>query len=342
MKFQQFEIFSAIARHRNVTKAAGELRISQPSITHQIKLLEEELGAKFYRKVLRGIELTDEGQLLLPHIESLMRQADMIETLFRPALAAVPAPLVIGGSSGPAAWFLPSLAARFCAAHPGLEVTIRVASSLAMEKMVQNGEIEIAVLTDHSHAADLVYEPCRREKLVFFGARGGRFSRPKMSVADLGKIPFVLFKKGKAGATAQFFSQMARAGIHANVAMQCESVEGVKNAVREDSGLGLLYRDNLRNEIRRAEIQVIHVPGMEVRIDSSIVYPRRKLSAAAGEFLDLLRRERREAKPAVRAARRKKLAVNIVSLAPLWLPGFIYSLIGQVVEDISLLGTGIV
>src|SRR5258706_11246018 len=243
MTFHQIRIFSAIARRRNVTKAAGDLRISQPSVTYQLKLLQEEFGLKLYRKNPRGIGLTADGRSLLEEIEPIMRQMEVIKAKFGQTTTGTnPGALIIGGSNGPSSWFLPSLASRFRETHPDVQITLRLESSLTLEEMVQNGEIEIAVVTAHSNSSRLTYEHCRQEKTVFFAPPEVRFPRPELSMAELAQTPLILFKRGKAGATAQLLNQMAKAGIRANVAMRCESVDAVKNAVQSGMGLGMLYR----------------------------------------------------------------------------------------------------
>jgi hypothetical protein len=90
----------------------------------------------------------------------------------------------------------------------------------------------------------------------------------------------------------------------------------------------------LRIEISCGEMRVIRVPGIEMRIDSTIVYARGKLSTAAEEFLGLVRERRRDPRAATQRAARK-IGIKVLSLAPL--AAWIYSQIGQVVEDAALI-----
>jgi DNA-binding MarR family transcriptional regulator len=72
MTFNQFSSFAAVAKHLNVTQAAAELRVSQPSITQQLKQLEEHHGAQLYRRLSKGIEITEAGQLFLRKIMPIL------------------------------------------------------------------------------------------------------------------------------------------------------------------------------------------------------------------------------------------------------------------------------
>jgi DNA-binding transcriptional LysR family regulator len=73
-----------VAKHQNVTKTADELKIRQPSVTQQIKSLEEDCGIKLYKAHAgRGIELTQAGRLLLKHAKMILLQVKMLEKKLR-------------------------------------------------------------------------------------------------------------------------------------------------------------------------------------------------------------------------------------------------------------------
>src|ERR1043166_5618434 len=109
MTLHQMRMFAAIAKRRSVTKAAEELHISQPAMTRQMNMFQEEFGVLFQRTP-QGIGLTVKGRLLLRRIQTLLEDADDIAATFgRVQRRNGSAPLVIGGSNGPSAWFLPSI-----------------------------------------------------------------------------------------------------------------------------------------------------------------------------------------------------------------------------------------
>jgi DNA-binding transcriptional LysR family regulator len=69
MTLHQLKIFLVVSRYCNITKASKVLRISQPSVFKQVKSLEESYKTKLYKKVGRGIELTEQGQLFQREVE---------------------------------------------------------------------------------------------------------------------------------------------------------------------------------------------------------------------------------------------------------------------------------
>ena len=120
--------FEAAARHLSFTRAAQELHVTQTAISHQIKGLEERLGVRLFRRLPRGLLLTEEAQRLLPPVRDAFDQ-----------IAAAVERLSAGGSGArltvsvlppfAAKWLVPRLG-RFRAAHPDLDLRIGATSEL--------------------------------------------------------------------------------------------------------------------------------------------------------------------------------------------------------------------
>lgn len=114
--------FEASARHLSFTKAAIELCVTQAAISHQVKGLEERLGVELFRRLPRGLALTDEGRSLLPTLrESFDRIAGMLERFE----TGRPVEVLNVGAVGTFAlgWLLPRLAG-FRAAHPQIDLRL--------------------------------------------------------------------------------------------------------------------------------------------------------------------------------------------------------------------------
>ena len=79
MTLHQLKIWIAVARRLSVTKAANELKIKQPSVSQQIKLLEKEYRVKLYNVNGRGVELTQAGRLFLKYAKRTLSQVDNLE-----------------------------------------------------------------------------------------------------------------------------------------------------------------------------------------------------------------------------------------------------------------------
>jgi LysR family transcriptional regulator of beta-lactamase len=114
--------FEAAARHLSFTRAAIELRVTQAAVSHQVKLLEERLGVTLFRRLPRGLMITEEGLALLPTLEeSFDRMADMLERFEGGHMREV---LVVGAvGTFAVGWLLPRLA-YFRQRHPFIDVRL--------------------------------------------------------------------------------------------------------------------------------------------------------------------------------------------------------------------------
>ena len=115
--------FEASARHLSFTKAGMELRVGQAAISHQVKGLEARLGVQLFRRLPRGLALTDEGQALIPAIaESFSRLRATLERFEKGHFRGVVSIGVVGTFA--TGWLLPRLGA-FREAHPFVDLRIQ-------------------------------------------------------------------------------------------------------------------------------------------------------------------------------------------------------------------------
>jgi len=124
--------FEAAARHLNVTRAALELRVTQAAVSHHIKLLEDQLGAPLFRRLPRGLTLTDEGAALAPMLsDAFNRMAATLERIASGRLREIVNVGVVGTFA--TGWLLPRLPG-FAALHPDVDLRI----------MTNNNRVDLA------------------------------------------------------------------------------------------------------------------------------------------------------------------------------------------------------
>ncbi len=292
MTLNQLKVFEAVASYVSITRASQALRISEPSVFQQVKLLEECIGTKLYRKVGRCIELTQDGRDVQTDIRSLLSIASKLEHRFRPNADSTSGRLVVGGSHAPSSIFLPSIIAAFKRHHPRVQVTLRTKTSSSIEKLILGSEVDIALITNPSHSPLLVANSYRTEDFVAFISVNHTFAKKsQLTLSDLENCPMIIKKhdESKGGSYAR---QMEAKGFQSNVLMECESAEAIKTAVMNGMGLGFLYRDHVKSEIKRGELKVVRIPALQKPTATSYIVYRKDhaLSAEAQDFLDLLER----------------------------------------------------
>lgn len=148
MDLRQLEYFSAIIREGSLTEAAKRCHVAQPSLSQQLRALEEELGEALVVRKPRGVEPTPAGLILLEHADRVLQEAHILKERFAKRREAQQGNLVFGVIPTIAPYLLPRLLGPFRQAFPKIDVQVREARTSGLIEQVVHGTIEFAILSD--------------------------------------------------------------------------------------------------------------------------------------------------------------------------------------------------
>ena len=137
--------FRAVAHQQSFTRAAEELALSQPSVSHQVAALEQEIGARLLDRGPGGLQLTPAGALLLEHADAIAARFDLAALQLAEIADDERTLLRIGAFPTALAGFVPSAVAQVRAAHPGARVTVEEGGTDELPERVRSGELHLAV-----------------------------------------------------------------------------------------------------------------------------------------------------------------------------------------------------
>ncbi|HTH61467.1 MAG TPA: LysR family transcriptional regulator [Paraburkholderia sp.] len=261
----QLITFAAVAEHRNISRAALALHLSQPAVSGQLRLLQEEFGEPLYLRDGRGIRLTPTGEQLAVYA-TRMRDLWRDAHAYRDALRGLErGTLRVGASTTPASYLLPYLIAAFHRQYA--EVRVETASGNTAEIVAMLGSLDVAMIegpVGSSLPPDTAIHPWRDDEIVAIVPRGHPLAgeaadetaidvQPVASDAGtstleaLGTWPLVLREAGS-GVRQVVERAFARAGVPMRVALEIAGVEGVKEAVRAGMGIGFVSAMTMRHE----------------------------------------------------------------------------------------------
>jgi len=289
MTLHQLRIFESVARHLNVTKASHELHMSQPAVSQQLKLLEQQCDARFIVRIGQGVELTERGRAFLDAIRPIIAQAEEIESIFKvKANENKPSFLTVGGSGSHSVIVLPEILRAFKQNHPWVQFALERNDSCTMEQRILNAEVEIALINHPSYSDQIAYEPYKEMEIVAFALAESPFIGKKITLRELVQIPLVVKQRSTT------LRELLRQGYKPNIAVQCDVSEAVEAAVQRELGVGILYRATVEADLKNRDLKILHVPDLEkIRTQSFIIYNRCKpLSGIARDFLRALHESR--------------------------------------------------
>jgi DNA-binding transcriptional LysR family regulator len=290
MLLNQIELFVTVAKSHSLAKTARQIHVSPSSVSQRLKSLESEIGAKLYQKSKEGIKLTDAGRVLLEGASEILLQIDTVKKNINSRPPAQTESLVVGGTCNPSARYLPSAIAEFQKTHPQVKITFLTLEKERIERMVQQCELDIALVQSPTKAYGVHLEHFAVDYLVLFAHPAHPLAKRKsLKLSAISATPLIV-REGR-GSTEKLLRQLKFRGVNVNVTLRCLSPDAVKSAVRQKTGVGILFCELIIDDIERKDLKVLRVNGMpKLAGHSYIVFSKKKpLSAAAEEFVRLLR-----------------------------------------------------
>jgi len=275
---RQLEVFLAIARHENVTRAAHELAMSQSAASGSLGELEGQFNVKLFDRLGKRLQLSELGQQLRPQVESLLEQARALEQ----ALAGeeLSGRLQIGATLTIGNYLAVSMIADFRQQYPQAGVVLSVANTETIVERVARFELDMGLIEGELRHPELHIVHWRHDELVVFAAPGHPLAQAEaLSDQQLLTLPWIVRERGSG--TRQAFDR-AMHGLLADlhIAMELQHTEAIKRAVEAGLGVGCLSRICLAEAFRRGSLVPLAVPGRDFRRELFLITHRDKYHSA--------------------------------------------------------------
>ncbi len=197
MQIHQLRYFCAVARTGSFTRAAQQQHLAQPSLSQQVRKLEDELGTKLFDRLGRTVRLTQLGKTFLPRAEAIIQQATAAKTEIQEMAGAAQGKLVIGAIPTIAPYFLPSRLASFARRFPRVQISVIEEVTNELANLIQQGVVDLALLALPVPATHCYCHELFRERLYLVVPRTHRLaSLSRVHLAQIEREPFLLLKDG--------------------------------------------------------------------------------------------------------------------------------------------------
>lgn len=247
MKLQQLRYALEVYRHNlNVSEAADALFTSQPGISKQIRLLEEELGIQiFIRSGKRVVSVSQPGKAVLEISERILRDVQNIKNIGSEFTDHDSGSLTIATTHTQARYALPPIVAAFVKKFPKVNLTIKQGSPTSIAQMVSNGEADIAIVTEKlDDFSELRKLPCGEWNHAVIVPQDHPLleCRNPLQIEDLASFPLITyeFAFNAGGSIARAF-QKARLE-QPDVALAAADTDVLKTYVKLGLGVGVMAK----------------------------------------------------------------------------------------------------
>lgn len=291
ISLRQLQIFEAIGRLRNFTRAAEELFLTQPTVSMQVKKLEEGIGLSLHEQIGKQIYLTDAGARLYNYTRQILDAVRNMEMEVADMHGMKTGNLRLGVVTT-AKYFVPHALGKFCERYPGVDVALKVTNrERLLERMAQNQD-DLYIMGRPPQSEDVLFEPYLANPLVVLASRNHPLAGESgIDPRRLAEYPFIMREAGSGTrmATESFFAQR---DIRLKIRMELGSNEAIKQAIDAGLGLSVLSRHTLAMQGENPRLAILDVQGFPIPWQWHVGYNRGKhLSVVALTFLDFLRTE---------------------------------------------------
>lgn len=235
MRLTQLRSFHAVARVGGFTAAAKLLHISQPTVTTQVRFLEETYGIELFYRRGHKVTLTPLGEQLYGVAQKIFTlESEIVHTL--EDSGELKSGHLRVGAVGP--FHVTEMLAEFNQRFPGMQVSVRVGNSEAVLETLVSYQTDVAVLAHFTDDPRFHFVPYRRHPVVLFVHRSHRFAgRKSIRIAELKGEGMILREVGSTTRKA-LADALEKAGVSPRILMEIGSREAIREAVIKGVGIG--------------------------------------------------------------------------------------------------------
>jgi DNA-binding transcriptional LysR family regulator len=257
-------VFEAVARLQSVTRAAEELEASQPYVSKQIAVMEEQLNVQLFSRVGRRLYLTRTGEMLHQHakvaVESLKRAEDM---LLSSASASRKRLRIATTTTG--MYMLPEWLAGFEGKVTDLETTVIVTSGDEVERRVISGDVDLGLIANRPRSRGFVVSVVAEDSLALAVQRGHPLAaRSSVGLDELSKERFIV-REPESASRALTEKRVFQKRPDWRFRLQINHIDAIKSSLEEGLGISFISKRAIDRELRSGTLAMVPVAGVDLR-----------------------------------------------------------------------------
>ncbi|MEI6002545.1 LysR family transcriptional regulator [Paraburkholderia bengalensis] len=309
--FRQLKALHTVAKLGSVSGAAQELRLTQPAVSLQIRLLEEAAGAPLLQRVGRGVQLTAAGEILARYaLEILDLWNGAADDLA--ALHGEQGGTLRIGAITTAEYLIPPFLVRFTEARPQVKVQFKVGNRADIIRMLATHEIDLAVMGSPPRELRTVATAFVKHPMAFVAAPGhALMKRKRLTLGDLESANLLVRERGS-GTRSTVENLFRQAGCKIHIGSELSSNEAIKQLVEAGLGISFLSLHACTLEFQAGLLALLPLPDNPIERDWYVMHVSdKRLPQVASLFRDFLIEEGMTGSvpipmPSVAAARKRR------------------------------------
>ena len=286
--FRQLKTLHTVAKLGSVSRAAEELRLTQPAVSLQIRLLEDGAGAPLLQRVGRGIQLTAAGEILARYaLEILDLWNGAADDLA--ALQGEQGGTLRIGAITTAEYLIPPFLVRFTEQRPQVKVQLKVGNRADIIRMLATHEIDLAIMGSAPRELRTSATPFAKHPMAFVASPSHPLMKKKrLSLDDLKSANMFVRERGS-GTRSTIENLFKQEGHKLHIGSELSSNEAIKQLVEAGLGISFLSLHACSLEFQAGLLALLPLPGNPIERDWYVMHiSDKRLPHVASLFRDFL------------------------------------------------------
>ncbi|MGH4117179.1 LysR family transcriptional regulator [Clostridium sp.] len=287
MTIRHLTIFIEVADRCNMSLAAKNLYISQPSVSQAISQLENFYGIKIFERLSKKLYITGEGTQLLSYARHIVSLFNEMEENFKNSSNTL---LKIGGTITVGACVMSDIITCFNTKYPAIQTQILINNTSIIESKILTNALDIGLVEGEVKSKEIICLPVIKDRLVLICNRTNPFAkRTSINLSELNNQPFILREKGS-GTRELFENYMKNAKLIIQEKWVCNNSDSIKQAVIAGHGLSVISERLLKDELSQGTIEIVKINDVTFKRNFSVAYHKNKyLSEYLNKFIEILK-----------------------------------------------------
>lgn len=287
----QYRIFYAVAKAGNISKAAKELYISQPAISKSISKLEDSLNTTLFTRNSRGVQLTEEGQVLFEHTQAAFEELNIGEQELKRIREFNLGHIRIGVSNTLCRFIMVTYLKGFIEKYPHIKITIESQSTTHTLTMLEQQRIDIGLVAEPKSQKNLVFLPVMDIEDIFVATPSylENLRLREGAEADLFQVGNIMLLD-KNNITRNYIDDyMTLSHIAANNLLEVTTMDLLIEFARIGLGIGCVIREFVKEDLESGRLVQIKLDTPIHKRTIGFAYHANRTSKALETFIDFCR-----------------------------------------------------
>ena len=287
LDYHKLKIFKTVADLKSFSKAAEVLFLTQPTVTLQVKKLENYLGVTLLKRDKSGISLTEEGKLLYEYASKIIEDYIQMEEALSSIKKDFSKILVIGASSTIGEFLLPKFLPSFLKEQQNLKLNLFIGNSKAVEEGILSKNFYIGLVEDEISSNKISATAFYEDEIVLI-ANANCDIPEEIEIDQIKNYEFIFREKGS-GTRNIVETALRKQGIEIRPNIEISSSKAIARMVANSRYLAFVSKLVIENELKLGNLKIVNIKDFEIKRKFSYITQKNiRLPSTERNFINKL------------------------------------------------------